>query len=663
MRLLKNILWATAATIAAVSCSIVSEDTFSTNPVAPVLDSHADILITEGTKSEDVTFSWAKARFIDADELLYNIYVSAEDKDVLLVKDIKDTYYTTPKESFRSFLLDNFAFIKNATHNISLYVTVADRNGKEYPSSELTLKVYYYEAAVPAEVTAGVESIVLDKATPSNSVTLLTWSDARLVYGEDQTYKVTLEVGDGAESVLASGMYDTNFSMTVDALNEAVIAAGGVEEAASDVVFRVYACCESIPDGVVSNEVTIKVTTYIATFPDKMWLPGSYQGWAPATAPSLAQSKNTKGMYQGFIDLTTADGSDAKFKFSPNPRWEGDFGFSDVTVETKGNEDLPFAVAYAETVAGNDIAVPSGMYYIKLDKKFGTLFMIQVKNLELIGSFSNWSGIAMDWDASAGTWTASGTYNLSGEDKFKIRFNSNWDNSFGGEIGNVVFGGGDIPFTKGEGTYKIVFNVSSSDFYVNALDLNMPDYLVLPGNYSDHSWNASNDFRVYLNDSTTGKYKGVVTMYNCTQGFKIAKAGQWIGLEGNVADGYTIDPGFGNGFIEDGTYAWEINLTTNTAKATPVTKVGMIGSFNAWGGDAEMTFDPETLTYTGEVTLSAGDEWKFRFNGGWDYNYGLNDEGILVHDGGNIKAEESGTFEVVLDMAHGSYATYTMTKK
>ena len=54
---------------------------------------------------------------------------------------------------------------------------------------------------------------------------------------------------------------------------------------------------------------------------------------------------------------------------------------------------------------------------------------------------------------------------------------------------------------------------------------------------------------------------------------------------------------------------------------------------------------------------------KFRFNGGWDFNYGLNAEGILVNDGGNIKATEAGTFEVVLDMAHGSYATYTMTKK
>ena len=117
MRFLKNIFWATAATIAAVSCSIVSEDTFSSSPVAPVLDSHTDILITEGTKSEDVTFSWTKARFIDADEILYDVYVSAEDKDVLLAKDVKNTYYTTPKESFRSFLIDNFNFVKNTTHS------------------------------------------------------------------------------------------------------------------------------------------------------------------------------------------------------------------------------------------------------------------------------------------------------------------------------------------------------------------------------------------------------------------------------------------------------------------------------------------------------------------------------------------------------------------
>ena len=664
MRLLKNIFWATAATIAAVSCSIVSEDTFSSSPVAPVLDSHTDILITEGTKSEDVTFSWTKARFIDADEILYDVYVSAEDKDVLLAKDVKNTYYTTPKESFRSFLIDNFNFVKNTTHSVSVFVTVSDRNGVQISSSNLDIKVYYYEDAVPSEVTPAITSVVLDKSTPSESVALLSWSEARLVYGEDVSYKVTLLVGEGEETVLASGLFDTSFAMTVDALNEAAIAAGAAEAAESELTFKVYACCESLPEGVVSNEAKITVTTYIATFPDAMWLPGSYQGWAPATAPSLKQSAKTKGLYQGFVDLTTAEGADVMFKFSPNPRWEGDFGFSDVTVETKGNEDLPFAVASAATVSSDNIVVPSGFYYIKLDKKFGTLTMIQTKNLELIGGWVvDWSDpVEMTWDGNANTWTATRDLTLVENPEFKIRFNSNWDYSFGGEISTVEFGGGNIKFTKADGTYKMIFNVGTSDFNINALDLNMPAYITMPGDYSGHNWKIDNDFRLYLKDENQGIYKGTVTMYGATYGFKFGKVAEWIGMSGSVESGFVLAGG-DNGMVVDGTYSWEVNLSTNTAVATPVTKVGMIGGFNNWGGDVEMTFDPETLTYKGELTLEVGQEWKFRFNGGWDFDYGLNDEGILVNAGGNIKATEAGTFEVVLDMAHGSYATYTMTKK
>ncbi|MGM9747274.1 MAG: SusE domain-containing protein [Candidatus Cryptobacteroides sp.] len=664
MRLLKNILWAAAAAFAAVSCAILPEDTFSTDMVVPVMDSHADILITDGTKSEDVTFSWSKARFVDADEYLYNLYVSSDGKDVLLAKDIKTTYYTFPKETFRSFLLDNFDFIQNATHNISVYVTVADRNGAEYPSSELALKVYYYEAAVPSEVQTEFTTLVLDKSTPADVLRLITWTDARLVYGEDQTYKVTLAVGDGAESVLASGLFETKYTMTVDALNEAVIAAGGVEEAASDVVFRVYACCASIPDGIVSNTVTIKVTTYIATFPDTMWLPGSYQGWDPATAPTLAQSVKTKGLYQGFIDLTTSDGSDVQFKFSAAPSWSGvDFGFSDVAVETKGNADLPFAFASAKTVASDNIAVPSGFYYIQLDKKFGTLKMIQTKNLELIGSFaaSGWgAGLEMEWNGTSRTWTAKQDIELAANDEFKFRFNSNWDFSFGGTTDKVDFGGGNIVFPNA-GTYKIIFSAASSDFYVNALDLNMPAYITMPGDYSGHGWNIADDFRLYLKDDSQGIYKGTVTMYGATWGFKFGKVEELIGMSGSVESGFVFAGD--NGMVPDGTYFWEVNFTTKTAKATPITKVGMIGGFNGWGGDVEMTFDPETLMYVGEVTLNAGDEWKFRFNGDWAYNYGLNEEGILVHDGPNIKTAEAGTYEVALDMAHGSYATYYMVKK
>ena len=57
MKWIRNIFAASAVAIAAVACTIESEDTFSTSPVAPVMDAHSDILITNGTKAESVTLA------------------------------------------------------------------------------------------------------------------------------------------------------------------------------------------------------------------------------------------------------------------------------------------------------------------------------------------------------------------------------------------------------------------------------------------------------------------------------------------------------------------------------------------------------------------------------------------------------------------------------
>lgn len=70
MKWIRNIFAVSAAAFAAVACTIESEDTFSKSPVAPVLEAHSDILITEGTKAESVTFTWTAARQIDAEAYL-----------------------------------------------------------------------------------------------------------------------------------------------------------------------------------------------------------------------------------------------------------------------------------------------------------------------------------------------------------------------------------------------------------------------------------------------------------------------------------------------------------------------------------------------------------------------------------------------------------------
>ena len=472
MKWIKNIFAVSAAAFAAVACTIESEDTFSTSPVAPVLDAHSDILITEGTKAESVTFTWTAARQIDAEAYLYNLNVKSGEKEAALKEGIADNFYTVSKEELRTFLKTNFELEKNSTHQIDFSVNVADKAGNVYSSPSVGVKVYFYDEAVAPVASVPESTIVLDKEKQSDELELLSWTDARLVYGEDVTYKVTMSYGSGAEKVLVDGLTNTSYTTTVDGLNEAVVAAGAAEGSEAELTLKVYAFCESMPAGVVSNAVKVKITTYVLSFPAKMWLPGSYQHWDIANAPTLSLSTKQKGVYQGFVDLSTgSEDIDAEFKFSATPSWSNtDFGFEDVTIETKGSEALPFAYAESKTLGGSNIKVPSGLYFIKLDKKNGTLVMVQVKNLEIGGSFadSNW-GTFFPMTRNDSEWAAADAFEMKENDEIKIRFNTDWTYSFGGEMDNVVFGGGNIKFTKSAGTYKLVFNTETSDFVLNAV--------------------------------------------------------------------------------------------------------------------------------------------------------------------------------------------------
>lgn len=473
MKWIRNIFAASAVAIAAVACTIESEDAFSTSPVAPVMDAHSDILITNGTKAESVTFTWTAARFIDADAYLYNLNVKSGEKTAVLKQGIKDAFCTISKEELRTFLKTNFELEKNATHQLSFSVNVADNAGKVYSSPALAVKVYFYDDAVAPVLSAPASAIVLDKEKAADEIEVLGWAAARLEYGEDVTYKVTMQCGDGKETELAKNLDGTSYRTTVDSFNDAVIAAGAAEGKEAELTFKVYAYCTSLPDGIVSNAVNVKITNYGLSFPKKMWLPGGYQspGWDIANAPALSLSAKQKGVYQGFVDLTTADGSDAEFKFSAAPSWSNvDFGFEDVTVKTEGTEELPFAYAESKTLGGSNIKVPSGLYYIKLDKNNGTLVMVQVKNLEIGGSFaaSGW-GTFFPMTRNGSEWAASDAFEMKENDEIKIRFNTNWTYSFGGELDNVVFGGGNIKFTKSAGKYKLVFDTETSDFVLNAV--------------------------------------------------------------------------------------------------------------------------------------------------------------------------------------------------
>ena len=66
-------------------------------------------------------------------------------------------------------------------------------------------------------------------------------------------------------------------------------------------------------------------------------------------------------------------------------------------------------------------------------------------------------------------WTAADEFEMKENDEIKIRFNSDWTYSFGGELDNVVFGGGNIKFTEPAGKYILVLDTKTSDFELNLL--------------------------------------------------------------------------------------------------------------------------------------------------------------------------------------------------
>ena len=606
MRLFKNILASAAVVLAVASCvAVEGVDTFSKKPVAPVMAAHNTILITEATKTEDVTFVWSKARFIDAADYLYNLYVTCGEKTAALAENLAATSYSLSKEEFRTFMKSEFELVQNSTHQISVYTAITDNAGKVYESAPVTVSVYVFDNAVASELTGLETELVLDKETPAEELALLTWTEPRLVYGEDVTYKVVLKIGEGEEKELVAGTYDTEYTTTVDALNDAVASAGGVEEQANDVDFIVYACCPSIPEGVASNTVTISVTTYVASFPETLWVPGSHQGWTPATAPTLKQSSTVKGLYQGFLDLTTANGSDVEFKFCPAPNWNaGEYGFDNVTTNKSGN--LQVNVASSETVGGNDTKAPSGFYYVRLDKKFGKLEMIEVKNLELIGTFTDpdWGNtISMVWDEASQSWSSAEEVELKADDEFLVRFNSAWDHKFGGSFSAIQFGGENIKFAGAEGSYQVVLNASSADFTMRAVNMASDYFLVGKAT----GWSTTDKIiPLYPTSSTVFSFttKFADNNDNYYKFWAAADFGNWdlaYGfISGDCSDANgALTQGGSTGSLRfptaDEYYTTIFDLSANTFTQTklenqnPVeySSIGVVGLFNGWDEDSD----------------------------------------------------------------------------
>ena len=176
------------------------------------------------------------------------------------------------------------------------------------------------------------------------------------------------------------------------------------------------------------------------------------------------------------------------------------------------------------------------------------------------------------------------------------------------------------------GKYKLTINMM--DYTYTIEEVNYDPFVYFIG--ATDGWKSS-DQKLALVDEAKGVYTGYVYLADPNgSGFQFKfqrKAGDWnnaigagalstfSGAATNEGDNIGVNAG-------EGVYYMDVNLSEGTINATKVETMGIIGSFNEWGGDAVMTWNAEEYCFEAENVGVTADGWKFRVNGGWDINLG-----------------------------------------
>ena len=191
--------------------------------------------------------------------------------------------------------------------------------------------------------------------------------------------------------------------------------------------------------------------------------------------------------------------------------------------------------------------------------------------------------------------------------------------------------GGNIKFAAVEGAkfYTIKANLLEGTYEVSSLSFNPFVYFI----GATDGWSNAEQKLALTDDS--GIYTGYLYCADPNgwgNEFKFQKVpGDW-GTEinsGHMTGGISGDFADGGGNFKatagEGVYYVTLNLNANTLNGIFVNKMGIIGDFNGWGGDVEMTWNATDYCFEATGAGVTANGWKFRINADWGINLGAND--------------------------------------
>lgn len=189
-----------------------------------------------------------------------------------------------------------------------------------------------------------------------------------------------------------------------------------------------------------------------------------------------------------------------------------------------------------------------------------------------------------------------------------------------------------------ENTFHVDGTAKFYRFTINALDktyeitpLNFDPYIYFIG--ATDGWTNAEQ-KLALTDES-GIYTGFLYCADPNgwgNEFKFQKVpGDW-GTEintGMMTGGITGDFADGGGNFKanagEGVYYVTLNMANMSINAVKVEKMGIIGDFNGWGGDVEMTWNATDYCFEATNAGVTANGWKFRVNSDWGINLGAND--------------------------------------
>ncbi|WP_158826836.1 SusE domain-containing protein [Mucilaginibacter lacusdianchii] len=270
---------------------------------------------------------------------------------------------------------------------------------------------------------ASTSSVALTTANDTSSVVTLSWPAVVYPVKASVTYTLQADVPTdtvgtnawaGATSI-ALGKDVLSKSYKGTDLNNMAMAMGLTAGTQGKLVFRVQAYQDRYA---YSKAVTVNVTPHktVVAYP-VLYVPGDYQGWSPATAPTIAAVQADK-IYDGYINIPS--GGTNHFKFTSAPDW------NHINYGDGGNGTLT-----TDGLAG-DLVVPEPGYY-ELSANLNTNTWTYAKTTwSIIGDATpgGWSSdTQLKYDASNKVWTV--TADIVSTGSFKFRANNAWVIDFG----------------------------------------------------------------------------------------------------------------------------------------------------------------------------------------------------------------------------------------